>query len=169
VADEDYEYGFTPPNHYKPRPNWKDTLENWRFPPPAGGWQTGMMQYVDWVYGRGQRKTPMKAWTKLRMRPEDAQTAVNPHGAKERGLIPPEIFSHVLARSRATEIKPEDDVPGIIIVGWPLLNRPMIASMARRATPARKKLAKPKAAKRKAPKRKAAKRRVVTRQRRKPK
>jgi hypothetical protein len=161
VADDNYDYGYTPPNHYKPRPNWQDRLENWRFPPPAGSWQTQMMLYVDWVYR--QRKKPMDAWKRLRMRPEDAQTAVDPYGATERGLIPPEIFSHVLARSRATEIKSDDDVPGIIIVGWPLLNRPMVPSMTRRATPAGKKAAKPKRVKRKAAKPKTATPRSVQR------
>jgi hypothetical protein len=33
----------------------------------------------------------------------------------DKGMIPPELFNHVLARSQATRIDPNDDVADVII------------------------------------------------------
>jgi hypothetical protein len=107
--------GFTKPNRYQPRKGWEDRLLNWQGtpPPPAAGWQTDMIMY--WSWRKNDDMELMDAWKKLGMRPANARTALDPHSGKERGLIPPEIFSRVLARSRAEDIDPDDNVDEVVI------------------------------------------------------
>ena len=154
--------GYTPPNRYQPRAGWQGRLTQWLPPPPAASWQSDMIMYYLWR--TNDHKTLMSAWTKLRMRPANARTALDPASGLDRGLIPPDIFSRVLARSRATSINPNDDVADVIVEDPPGATSAKLDAMARRAMPARKKSPKQKApklksaksAKRKSPKRKAA-------------
>jgi hypothetical protein len=132
--------------------------------PPAASWQSEMIMY--YLSRKNDHMSLMGAWTKVRMTPANARTALDPASGLERGLIPPEIFSHVLARSRATTINPNDDVADVIIE-----NPPSSASLKLKAPGAAtrpRKAAKTKAAKRKAPRRKSAKAPKRTSTRRKP-
>jgi hypothetical protein len=57
------------------------------------------------------------------MTPQNAKKALltmSPKLNNDSGLIPPEIFSRVLARSRATTIDPNDDATGVVI-GEPII------------------------------------------------
>jgi hypothetical protein len=114
AATEDDKVGYTPPNRYQPRAKWRDKLDSWvQFPPGnAGSWQVDITLYWRWTTLQGL--SLMDAWTQLRMHPNNAATSLHPNSV-DRGLIPPELFSHVLARSRATTIDPNDDVAGVII------------------------------------------------------
>jgi hypothetical protein len=52
------------------------------------------------------------------MTPTNAQHALTtsaPRFENDSGMIPPEIFSRVLARSRASGINPNDDVAGVVL------------------------------------------------------
>src|SRR5436853_190455 len=110
--------GFTEPNRYQPRAHWRDKLDSWaQFPPPnVGGWQNDITLYWRWTTLEGE--SPTEAWTRLRMQPVNARTSLDPHST-DVGLIPPELFSHVLARSRATGIEPDDNVADVIIDAEP--------------------------------------------------
>ena len=115
AADADTtEVGYTPPNIYRPRARWQAKLDQWvQFPTgAAGSWQADMSLYWRWRTLQGM--SLMDAWTQLKMQPNNAATSLNPHSA-DTGLIPPELFSHVLARSQASSINPTDDVAGVII------------------------------------------------------
>jgi hypothetical protein len=106
--------GYTPPNRYRPRAKWRNKLDSWaqNGTPNAGSWQADMTLY--WRWTTLDHRSPMEAWASLRMRPINARSSLDPNSA-DIGLIPPELFSRVLARSRATFIDPNDDVPGVII------------------------------------------------------
>jgi hypothetical protein len=106
--------GYTPPNRYQPRAKWRDKLDGWVQNPPAtaGSWQMDITLYWRWTTLGGM--SLMDAWTQLRMQPNNAATSLHPNSV-DRGLIPPDLFSHVLARSRATTIDPNDDVADVII------------------------------------------------------
>jgi hypothetical protein len=105
--------GFTPPNRYKPNKNWQSRLEFWEPAPPAASWQSDMITY--WTWRKNDHKALIVAWDDLEMRPENARTALDPASGSDRGLIPPEIFSRVLARSEADGIDTDDDVEDVII------------------------------------------------------
>jgi hypothetical protein len=108
------EVGYTAPNIYRPRAGWKAKLDQWvQFSPgAAGSWQVEMSLYWRWRTLQGM--SLMDAWTQLRMSPNNASTSLN-RNSVDRGMIPPELFSHVLARSRASGINPTDDVAGVVI------------------------------------------------------
>lgn len=52
------------------------------------------------------------------MQPVNARSSLDPHST-DIGLIPPELFSHVLARSRADTINPNDDVNPVVVDAEP--------------------------------------------------
>jgi hypothetical protein len=149
--------GYTPPNRYQPRANWRAKLDSWAQSgtPNAGSWQADITLYWRWTTLEGS--SLMEAWTRLRMQPVNARSSLDPNST-DRGLIPPELFSRVLARSRAKAIDPNDNVADVIIEDPP---------KARQAGLARKKRAKRKTSKRKSAKsakRKSVKRKSTTRQ-----
>ena len=106
--------GFAAPNRYQPRTKWKDKLDQWvRFPPgAAGSWQAEISIYWRWRTLQGM--SLMDAWTQLRMHPNNAATSLH-RNSVDRGMIPPELFSRVLARSQAHAIDPNDDVADVVI------------------------------------------------------
>ena len=110
--------GYTEPNRYQPRPGWKAKLDGWvQFPPPnVGSWQNDIALYWRWTTEEGESLTD--AWTRLRMQPVNARSSLDPHST-DIGLIPPDLFSHVLARSRAAGINPNDDVAPVVIDAEP--------------------------------------------------
>lgn len=87
-------------------------------PPPAqtapviGSWQMDLALY--WRWRTLDHLSPIEAWTKLGMSRNNAAAAIDPKPTEERGLIPPDLFGRVLARSRATVINPADIVEVII-------------------------------------------------------
>lgn len=110
--------GFTAPKMYQPRPGWRLTLAQWVNEPPgaADSWQHQIATYWRWRTLDGL--TVREAWKELRMKPATARAALDPARA-DRGLIPPEVFSRVLARSRATGVDPDDDVLDVDIAKRP--------------------------------------------------
>ena len=106
--------GYTPPNRYQPRAKWRDKLDSWVQNPPAtaGSWQMDITLYWRWTTLQGM--SLMDAWAQLRMHPNNAASSLHPNSI-DRGLIPPDLFSYVLARSRATTVNPNDDVADVII------------------------------------------------------
>jgi hypothetical protein len=120
AVDEDKTpVGYTPPNVYRPRAKWRNKLDGWlQFPPPnAGSWQMDITFYWRWTTLQGM--SLMDAWTRLRMAPNNAATSLN-RNSTDIGLIPPELFSRVLARSQAPDIDPNDDVPDVVIHPEPM-------------------------------------------------
>lgn len=106
--------GSAAPNRYQPRAKWKAKLDGWvQFPSGAAGiWQADIGLYWRWRTLQGM--SLMDAWTQLKMSPNNAATSLD-RNAVDRGMIPPELFSHVLARSQATSIDPNDDVADVIV------------------------------------------------------
>ena len=114
--------GFTPPNIYRPNPNFEAALGySMGFPPPAGYWLSDMLNYFQWT--RRDRMDPEAAWKKLRMSVEKASKALDPASGKERGLVPPEIVGHVLARARGGKL---EDVADVVIEGWPVVPHALV-------------------------------------------
>lgn len=110
---------FTAPNQYSPRSDWEHRLR--QMGPAPGSWQFDLVVY--WQWRDTQDRDLQECWTSLRMTPQNAKKALltmRPKPNNDSGLIPPEIFSRVLARSRATTINPNDDVTGVII-GEPII------------------------------------------------
>jgi hypothetical protein len=104
---------FTAPNRYSPRTDWKEKLIY--SSPQAGSWQSDLVIYWQW---RRAGEPLAAAWSDLRMTRTNAQHALTtstPRYENDSGLIPPEIFSRVLARSRAQDINPNDDVADVVI------------------------------------------------------
>lgn len=100
--------GFIEPNRYQPRAGWKTKLDLWvQFPPPnVGSWQNDIG-----IYWRRTTKEGMsleEAWADVNMSSNNAKTSLNP-SSTDTGMIPPELFSRVLARSRG-EPSPVADV-----------------------------------------------------------
>jgi len=114
MAEDDVPIGFSPPNNYRPRAKWRNKLDGWvQFPPsPVGSWQADISLYWRWRTLQGM--SVFDAWRQLRMSPNNAATSLHVN-AVDRGLIPPELFSRVLARSRASTIDPNDDVADVVI------------------------------------------------------
>jgi hypothetical protein len=110
--------GFTEPNQYEPRARWRETLEEWVKNPPTDekSWQYKISRY--WSWRTLQSLSLREAWKELRMEPAIAKLALDP-ASPDSGRIPRELFSRVLARSRATTIKPTDDVDPVIITKTP--------------------------------------------------
>lgn len=105
--------GFTEPNIYEPRSGWRFTLAEWvRSPPePAGGWQHDLATY--WHRRTLDGRSLGDAWKGLGMEPEEAKQALA--ASPDSGLVPPELFSRVLARSRADEINHNDNVDPVVL------------------------------------------------------
>ena len=104
---------FTAPKNYSPRTDWEAKLLY--SSPPAGSWQSDLVIYWQW---RRAGEDLLPAWTDLRMTPTNAQHALMtsaPRFENDSGMIPPEIFSRVLARSRASGINPNDDVADVVL------------------------------------------------------
>ena len=109
--------GFTEPNRYEPRGGWRATLAEWgRSPPgPEGNWRNDIALYWRWRTLEGR---PLgDAWKALGMEPTDAQAALA--ASPDSGLVPTELFSRMLARSRADEIDHNDDVADVVIAATP--------------------------------------------------
>jgi hypothetical protein len=70
---------------------------------PVGSWQADISLYWRWRTIDGM--SVEAAWTKLSMHSNNARAALNPEPAYA-GLIPPELFSRVLARSQESAIDP---------------------------------------------------------------
>ena len=163
---------FIPPNRYWARPDWKQVLKmlgggfgNW--PAPVGSFQVDLVAYQQ---KRDLGMSPLEAWTAVKMRPKKAKDSLmtaDPLPNNLSGIIPPEIFSHVLARSRATTVNPNDDAADAIVEDPPQAALASFKVMASKA-PLRPKATKRKAAKKKAAKsakRRAAPRKAATRRR----
>jgi hypothetical protein len=115
APDQDHtQVGFTAPNHYRPRVKWRAKLDNWlQFPPPnVGGWQNDITIY--WRRTQLEHMSLQDAWANVRMSPNNARTSLDPTSV-DRGLIPPDLFSRVLARSQAQGIDPNDNVADVDI------------------------------------------------------
>jgi hypothetical protein len=106
----------------------------------------------------------MKAWTQVKMSPEHAKKSLltaPPAANNLSGLVPPNLFSRVLARSRATKIDPNDDAADAIVEKPPEGAVAEFKALARQAAPAQRKTAKRKTSKRKPAK--SVKRKAATR------
>lgn len=114
--------GFTAPNQYEPHAGWRQTLFEWVVLPPhdRGSWQYEISVYWRWRTVDGLSLS--EAWGELGMEPAAARAALAP--SADSGLVPPELFSRVLARSRATTIDPDDDVSPVVITPAPGTNWP---------------------------------------------
>jgi hypothetical protein len=103
---------YTPPNRYWATANWKLELRELKTTP--GTWEFDLQRYEE---RRQKGRTLMEAWTEVRMSVVNAKHALViycPNEWNHSSLIPPEIFSRVLARSMATHIDPNDDVPVVL-------------------------------------------------------
>lgn len=109
--------GFSEPNQYEPRAGWRQTLQEWAQSPPGdeASWQHQIAVYWRWrtVDGLWLKE----AWEELGMEPAAAKAALA--NSPDSGLIPPELFSRVLARSRANDVDPDDDVSNVVITPTP--------------------------------------------------
>jgi hypothetical protein len=162
---------FTPPNRYWPRPDWKPLLE--ALGGLVGTWQAPLNSFqfdlLTYQQNRGLGMSLMKAWIQVKMSPEHAKKSLltaPPAANNLSGLVPPNLFSRVLARSRATKIDPNDDAADAIVEKPPEGAVAEFKALASQAAPAQRKTAKRKTSKRKpakSVKRKAAKRKVATR------
>lgn len=105
---------FIAPNRYWARPDWEHVLLH--IGPSPGTFEHDLVVYWQWRKHGG--KSVQEAWTDLRMRPEIAKKALrkdDPLPNNTSGLVPPELFSRVLARSRATVIDPNDIAPDAVV------------------------------------------------------
>jgi len=69
-----------------------------QFPPPnAGSWQNDIGIY--WRRTTKEGRSLEEAWAELNMSSNNAETSLHPNST-DTGMIPPELFSRVLARSR---------------------------------------------------------------------
>jgi hypothetical protein len=154
--NEEIAMPFIPPNRYWARPDWKQVLKmlgggfgNW--PAPVGSFQVDLVAYQQ---KRDGGMSLLKAWTAIKMRSRKARESLmtaEPRPNNLSGIIPPEIFSRVLARSRATTIDPTDDAADAIVENPPQAALASFKAMAGKA-PLRTKAAKRKAAKKKSAK-----------------
>jgi hypothetical protein len=151
---------FIPPNRYWPRPDWKQVLKmlgggfgNW--PAPVGSWQLDLVAYQQ---KRDGGMPLLKAWSQAGMSIDNAKKSLMqalPAANNLSGLIPPEIFSRVLARTRASDVDPDDDAADAIVENSPAGAAATFSLAGARSKTATRKAAK--SAKRKVPKRKSAK------------
>lgn len=105
---------FTAPNRYAPRSDWEHKLR--MMGPAPGTWQFDLVVY--WQWRDTADRELQECWTSLRMTPQNAKKALltaKPKPNNDSGLIPPEIFSRVLARSQAAGIDPNDNVANVVI------------------------------------------------------
>ena len=110
--------GFTEPNQYEPRPGWRLALAQWLAAPPADAqsWQHFVTRY--WSLRIHQSHSVREAWRAVRMEPALAKAALDPT-SPDNGCVPHEVFSRVLARSRAEKIKDGDNVDPVAIAEPP--------------------------------------------------
>lgn len=139
--------GFTAPNRYEPRAGWRLTLVGWVQEPPGAGasWQHQIGDYWRWRTVDGMSLS--EAWEELSMTPERARAALDP-ASPDSGLVPPELFSRALARSRAAGIDPDDDVDAVVIAPTPaaeLPDRPEVGFTPATVDPPRPALYQPRA------------------------
>lgn len=99
------------PARYSPRDDWERRLQT--ITPPAGSWQADLVAY--WQL-RKSGQTPLRqAWADVAMSPEHAKAAIKaqtaePTASNDSGVVPPEIFGRLLARSVAKTIDPDDEM-----------------------------------------------------------
>ena len=142
---------YTPPNRYWAIANWR--LELLRLNPNPGSWEFDLQKYQTL---RDEGCPLIDSWTKVNMSITNAQNArvlYCPNEWNHSSLIPPEIFSHLLARSMGKSI--QDEVPVVLEEEPATCVDPKLHFWIPRRTAA--KVAKAKAPKRKAPKRKITK------------
>ena len=170
---------FIKPNKYWPRPDWKQMLKmlGGGFPPwhaPVGSFQLDLLTYQQ---KRGGGMLLPKAWAQVKMSRKNAERSLMtapPMPNNLSGLIPPEIFSRVLARSRSTAAEPDPneeavdavivDPPQAGVAKYKAAAAKFAATMSAEGAPrTAKRKAAGKAAKPKSAKRKTAKRRTATR------
>lgn len=139
--------GFTEPKMYEPRLGWRLTLAQWVEQPPGApnSWQHQISIYWRWrtLDGLALRE----AWKELGMEPATAKAALDPNAA-DSGLIPPEVLSRVLARSRAKDVNPKDEVDDVEIPETPpteLPDMPEVGFTPPRVSPPRPALYQPRA------------------------
>ena len=139
--------GFTEPNRYEPRSRWRETLAQWVQSPPADeeSWQHQISVYWRWrtLDGLSLRE----AWEELGMEPATARAALDPQST-DSGRIPWELFSRLLARSRASNINPDDNVADVDITETPpteLPDKPEVGFTPPRLNPPRPALYQPRA------------------------
>jgi hypothetical protein len=104
--------GFTAPNRYQPRAGWKAKLDTWaQFPPgAAGSWQDDISIFWRWTTKEG--KSLSQAWADLDMSRNNALTSLEPNST-DSGMIPPDLFSRVLARSQGST-DPDDQAQVVL-------------------------------------------------------
>lgn len=107
--------GFTAPDQYEPHPEWRRSLADWVLIGPEGD-ETWKRQITDYWRGRTMEDVPLKnAWAGLGMSSADALKALVPDSPLDAGLIPPELFTRVLARSRGepdpSAVDPQPEKP----------------------------------------------------------
>jgi hypothetical protein len=139
--------GFTEPNRYEPRAGWRQTLAQWVQSPPgtAASWQHQISVYWHWRTLEGLSLG--EAWEELGMEPATARAALDP-ASPDSGRIPSELFSRVLARSRASGIDPDDSGPAVDITPSPpteLPDTPEVGFTLARPNPPRPALYQPRA------------------------
>src|SRR5262249_49985381 len=119
---------------------WADSL-----PGDEDSWQHLVSIYWRWrtLDGLSLRE----AWEELGMKPATATAALDTQ-SPDSGRIPAELFSRVLARSRATGIDPENDIHDVVITKTPeteLPDKPEVGFTPARPDPARPALYQPRA------------------------
>src|SRR5476649_498373 len=141
---------YTPPNRYWAIANWRLELLGLHV---SAGWEFDLQKYQAL---RDKGCPLIDAWTQVNMSITNAQHALVlycPNEWNHSSLIPPEIFSHLLARSMGKSI--HDEVPVVLEEEPATCVDPKLHFWIPRRTAA--KVAKAKAPKRKAPKRKITK------------
>ena len=110
--------GFTEPNRYEPCAGWREMLAQWVQLPPGAeeSWQHQISVYWRWRTLDGM--SLREAWEELGMEPTTARAALDPLST-DSGRIPWELFSRLLARSRATNVNPNDNVTNMVITPTP--------------------------------------------------
>jgi hypothetical protein len=109
---------YIAPNRYWARPDWEQLLVNMSVAPN----QPEFDLVVYWQWRKHGHEEVQEAWERLRMRPDVAKRLLKtdaPLPTNTSGLIPPELFSRVLARSRATAIDPNDIADDAIVENPP--------------------------------------------------
>jgi hypothetical protein len=114
--------GFTEPNQYEPRAKWRETLDKWVKDPPddMASWQHQISRY--WTWRIHQSFSAREAWRELEMEPAAAKAALA--DSPDSGLVPPELFTFVLARSRAPEIVDGANADPVVLAPTPLTELP---------------------------------------------
>jgi len=103
---------FTEPNRYSAREGWKQALITMvgGIGLPLNSWQVLLHMYVD----KRRTKSVSKAWSEIGMSRGKASAALlkaAPTPTNFSGLIPPELFSRVLALAQGS---PNEEVPVVL-------------------------------------------------------